>query len=123
MMATTPSTSASQQPQQEGRRATALRTVLNRSLEKTIQTCSYVRPVFCPCFRASSVLVDCSCYGMRREVNCRYDKVAVSFPLLAEKAPEQLKFALDQALGFLKSQVQVWISISCGIGDVLKYRS
>lgn len=66
------------------------------------------------------------CYGMR-EVNGRYDKIAVSFPLLAEKAPEQLKFALDQALGFLKSQVQVWISILdlyfLRYGDVLKYRS
>jgi hypothetical protein len=30
-----------------------------------------------------------------------------SFPVLAERAPDQLRYALDQSLGFLKSQVLV----------------
>jgi len=43
----------------------------------------------------------------RTIVESRYDKVAQSFPTIAQKAPEQLKFALDQALAFLKSQILV----------------
>ena len=39
--------------------------------------------------------------------NGRYDKVAQSLPTLATKTPDQLRYALDQALGFLKSQVLV----------------
>jgi hypothetical protein len=69
MMATTT-------PQQEGKRATALRQVLSRSLEKTLQTCSY-------------------------------EKVSQSLPTLAMKTPDQLRYALDQALTFLKTQVEV----------------
>ena len=30
-----------------------------------------------------------------------------SFPVLAERAPDQVRYALDQSLGFLKSQVLV----------------
>jgi hypothetical protein len=68
MMANTPPT--------EGKRATALRQILSRSLEKTLQTCSY-------------------------------EKVSQSLPTLATKTPDQLRYALDQALTFLKTQVEV----------------
>jgi kinetochore protein NNF1 len=35
----------------------------------------------------------------------RYEKVAQSFPTINIKAPDQLKFALDESLSFLKAQV------------------
>lgn len=73
----------------EGKRATALRTVLNRSLEKTIQTCSY-----------SFVVVN---------LRNRYDKVAQSLPTLATRTPDQLRYALDQSLNFLKTQILVLV--------------
>ena len=38
---------------------------------------------------------------------CRYDNVAQSFPVLVGRAGEQVQFALEQSLGFLKSQVLV----------------
>jgi hypothetical protein len=84
MMATVNATS----PQTEGKRATALRTVLNRSLEKTVQTCSYL-------------------FSLARSLTSRYDKVAQSLPTLATKTPDQLRYALDQSLTFLKTQVLV----------------
>lgn len=87
MMATVNATSSRQE---EGKRATALRTVLNRSLEKTIQTCSYL--------------------SLHIIVNCRYDKIAQSLPTLATKTPDQLRYALDQSLTFLKTQVLVCFS-------------
>ena len=81
----------------EGKRATALRTVLTRSVEKTIQTCSSVPPK--PPLQHRTF--------QESNVEGRYDKVAQSFPTIAEKAPDQLKFALDQSLAFLKSQILV----------------
>ena len=77
----------------EGKRATALRTVLTRSLEKTIQTCSSSPSTQGP------------------PLNGRYDKVAQSLPTLATKTPDQLRYALDQALEFLKTQVMVRVFV------------
>jgi Nnf1 len=82
---------------QQGKRATALRTVLSRSLEKTIQTCSYPLPK-APQTTALSGQYSNSFWD-------RYEKVAQSFPTISAKAPDQLKFALDESLSFLKSQV------------------
>jgi hypothetical protein len=42
-----------------------------------------------------------------RSLTCRYDKVAQSLPTLATKTPDQLRYALDQSLTFLKTQVLV----------------
>ena len=46
-------------------------------------------------------------FPIRNWLRARYDKVATSFPTLSSKAPDQVRYALDQSLNFLKSQVLV----------------